>query len=179
MSRGILHWWPLAPALLILYLGGSSFIEEYPRATQRASAPGSVQTAPDSLLAFIHAGLKSDSLSRTGSGSSPTEPSADSSARLLASLRKFPNRENPSRPIHGPNFSAEHAKAGPKIEPPLRKFVLKGTVGNEVATISDHTGRKLIVKVGDGVDSAVVLSIEANKVILKDRAGKFELLQEK
>ena len=151
----------MAPALLILYLGGNAFIGSYPRAPHRSTDQGSRASGPDSLLAFIHDGIKSDSLTRN------------------ASINAVPARENPFRPIHGPNFAAEHAQSGPKIEPPARKYVLKGTVGFEVATIADHTGRKLIVKVGDGVDSAVVVSIEPNKVILKDRAGKFELLQEK
>lgn len=162
MNRGLFHWWPLAPALLVLYLGGTSFVEDYPRASHRSFDQGSHRTGPDSLLAFIQAGFKTDS--------------AD---KVSAAAGKIMDRDNPFRPIHGPNYAAEHAATGPKVEPPLRKFILKGTVGNEVATITDHTGRKLIVKVGEGVDSAVVLSIESNKVILKDRAGKFELLQEK
>jgi hypothetical protein len=65
------------------------------------------------------------------------------------------------------------------VPPPPRRFQLKGTVGTNVATITDGAGRKRIVKVGDAVDSAEVISIEPNKVILKDRAGKFELLPER
>ncbi len=180
MSRGIFHWWPLAPAMLVLYLGGASFIENFPRASHRSQDQGSRTSGPDSLLAFIRLGIKSDSAAAFDSTTHPeAKPVPDSSGKVKVVRVQNPNRENPFRPARGPNYAADHAATGPRVEPPLRKYVLKGTVGNEVATISDHTGRKLIVKVGEGVDSAVVLSIESNKVILKDRAGKFELIQEK
>jgi hypothetical protein len=52
-------------------------------------------------------------------------------------------------------------------------------VGRDVATIANHAGQKMIVKAGDRIDSAEVVSIEPNRVVLKDRAGKFELQTEK
>jgi hypothetical protein len=63
--------------------------------------------------------------------------------------------------------------------PPPRDYHLKGTVGRDVATIVADGGRKHIVKTGDRVDSAEVVSIEPNKVVLKDRAGRFELYLER
>jgi hypothetical protein len=158
MSRGLMHWWPILPALVILYFGGSAFMEGYPESTHRALDFNSRSRGPDSLIAFIEAGRHSDS--------------------LLSSLRGK-TADNPFRPVHGSANSGDKPAPGPRPDPPFRKFILRGTVGTEVATITDRGGHKLIVKVGDGVDSATVISIEPNKVVLKDRAGKFELLQEK
>jgi hypothetical protein len=48
-----------------------------------------------------------------------------------------------------------------------------------VATIANAAGQRVIVKAGDQIDSAEVISIEPNRVIMKDRAGRFELQTEK
>lgn len=66
----------------------------------------------------------------------------------------------------------------PKRKPPSRNYQLQGTVGNEVATIIDLSGQGNIVKPGDTVDSAKVISIKPGKVILRDRAGRFEIKME-
>ena len=155
MKENLLRWWPILPALLILYLGGASFVEKYPRTSLRRADRSTGAGARDSLLAFIRAG--------------DTEGKPDSAADPS---------DNPFRAIHQPR-PAGQSPAAPKAEPPPRRYVLKGTVGSNVATITNNSGQKQIVKVGDSIDSAEVVSIEANKVVLKDRGGRFELLNEK
>lgn len=148
-----LHFWPAAPALLILWLGASSFVEKYPRAQERR-ADRFAGGGPDSLLAWARLSAAADTVN-------PSES------------------ENPFRPIHAPRPSGPAVAGGMRLEPPPRRYVLKGTVGTDVATIANHAGQRMIVKVGDAIDSAEVVSIEASKVILKDRAGRFELQLEK
>lgn len=154
MSDGVRRWWPALPAALILYLGGSDFIARYPhaqvRAAERLSGGG-----PDSLLAIARA-FAADTV-RTSAAAA----------------------DNPFRPIHPPKAEGRPASAVVHIEPPPRRYVLKGTVGRDVATIANNAGQKMIVKAGDRIDSAEVISIEPNHVILKDRAGKFDLQTEK
>ncbi|MDB5105829.1 MAG: hypothetical protein JWP91_3518 [Fibrobacteres bacterium] len=155
MRDRLLHWWPALPALLILYLGGSSFLEKYPRSQGRSANLFARSGGPDSLLAFVRKGAAAVA------DTVPADPSL-----------------NPFRPIHAPRPAGQSPTA-PQAEPPPRRYVLKGTVGSNVATITNNAGQKLIVKIGDRIDSAEVISIEANKVVLKDRAGRFELLNEK
>jgi hypothetical protein len=152
MSEALRRGWPILPAALILYWGASDFVARYPHAQGRR-AERLAGTAPDSLLAIALAAA-------ADSSRAPEVPA-----------------ENPFRPIHPPK-AAEPA-AAVHVEPPPRKYVLKGTVGRDVATIANGAGQRVIVKAGDRIDSAEVISIEPNRVILKDRAGKFELQTEK
>ena len=155
MNAGWRAWWPAFPAALILYWGASDFIDRYPRAVERP-AERLAGGGPDSLLAFARA-FAADTV--------PPQAS---------------NPDNPFRPIHPPKPVA--APGGPgmvRTEPPPRKYVLRGTVGRDVATIANNSGQKMIVKAGDRIDSAEVVSIEPNRVVLKDRAGKFELQTQK
>jgi hypothetical protein len=154
MSGGWRSWWPALPAALILYWGASDFAARYPQPRERRAERLS-GSGPDSLLAF---------------------------ARALAADTAAPAAEpaNPFRPIHpGKSQAGASAAALVRMEPPPRRYVLKGTVGRDVATIANNAGQKMIVKAGDRIDSAEVVSIEPNRVILKDRAGKFELQTEK
>ncbi|MDB5049720.1 MAG: hypothetical protein JWO30_2791 [Fibrobacteres bacterium] len=156
MKDKLWHWWPALPAGLILYLGGASFLEKYPRIAERSADRFVGTGGPDSLLAYVRQGSHPSAI-----------PAADSSDPS----------DNPFRPIRAPR--AESQAHAVKLDPPPRHYVLKGTVGTNVATITNNAGLKQIVKVGDGIDSAEVVSIETNKVILKDRAGKFELIFQK
>jgi hypothetical protein len=152
----LLQWWPIIPALVILYFGGAGFLEKYPRMAERRSDRAIGPGRPDSLLAYVRSAVRS-----ADTGSTVPDPAG-----------------NPFRPLHQPRPASQSANA-PRLEPPPRRFVLRGTVGNNVATITNGAGLKQIVKVGDRIDSAEVISIEANKVVLKDRAGKFDLLNQK
>lgn len=152
MTDKLWQWWPALPACLILYLGAASFVEKYPQETERHAERSAQGNRPDSLLAYVRRSFDAPA------------PAGDSS-------RDF---ENPFRPIHTPK--PEGQVQAVKLDPPPRRYVLKGTVGNNVATITNNAGLRQIVKVGDPIDSAEVVSIETNKVILKDRAGKFELI---
>ena len=156
MRDKLLQWWPVAPALVILYLGGAGFLEKYPRAAARRADRAIGSGTPDSLLAYVKSGVRG-----ADTASAVPDPA-----------------DNPFRPIHQPRPAGQAANA-PRLAPPPRHYVLRGTVGNNVATITNGAGQKQIVKVGDSIDSAEVVSIEANKVVLKDRGGKFELLNQK
>ncbi|HKP97693.1 MAG TPA: hypothetical protein VJ385_18270 [Fibrobacteria bacterium] len=153
MKERLWDWWPALPACLILYLGGASFLEKYPQATERRADRFAGAGGPDSLLAFVRKG---------------TDPAAS---------RDSAAADNPFRPIRAP--LSESRGQAVKAEPPPRRYVLKGTVGTNVATIANNSGLKQIVKVGDSIDSAEVVSIETNKVVLRDRGGKFELIFQK
>jgi len=154
MSDGLRRWWPALPAALILYWGGADFVDRYPQ-TQGRPAERLSRGAPDSLLAIAR-GFAADTAQATAA---PVE--------------------NPFRPIHAPKPKGPGGLAAVHLEPPPRKYVLKGTVGRDVATIANAAGQRVIVKAGDQIDSAEVISIEPNRVIMKDRAGKFELQTEK
>jgi|GEM_PF-6072422 len=54
-------------------------------------------------------------------------------------------------------------------------IVLKGTVGDQAATLADPMGRKAIVRVGDSWDSSKVIEIMPGKVRLRDRHGIYEI----
>ena len=111
MSGGLRRLWPALPAALILYWVGSDFIERYPREQARAAERLS-SGGPDSLLAIARAFA------------------ADTGRPSLASP------DNPFRPIHAPKPQGQAAASAIHIEPPPRKYVLKGTVGRDVATIA-------------------------------------------
>lgn len=153
------RWWPAAPAILILYLGGVSFVEKFPRMTPHRAARPAGSLAPDSLLASIRS--VATQASETAGSDTSHQPAA---------------RVDPFRPMHKPRPAGVSGRKAVRSVPPPRNFVLKGTVGDNVATISDNSGRGRIVKAGDRIDSAEVVAIEPDKVILRDRAGKFELL---
>lgn len=160
MSEFLRRWWPALPALIIAWLGGSAFVEKYPRPAEGSQGRAAAAQGPDSLLDGFRRKLAA------------TSPAAGDSAALKA--------DDPFRPIRALRPVAERRPGGRMtVPPPPRNFLLKGTVGSKVATIANQAGHKYIVKVGETIDSAVVISIEANKVVLKDRAGKFELFQER
>lgn len=161
MSEFLRRWWPALPALVIAWFGGSAFVEKYPRPAEGGRGRAAAAQGPDSLLDGFRRKL-----------AATATVSGDTAAR--------PAPENPFRPIRAPRPSSESRPGGRMIAPPPpRNYLLKGTVGTNVATIANNAGQRLIVKVGDTIDSAVVVSIESNKVILKDRAGKFELIQDR
>jgi hypothetical protein len=156
VKSGLLRWWPALPAALIIYLGADSFVSQYPTFSDRRAARASASAAPDSLLAMARRAADEDSARET---------------------RPASMKDNPFRTSTPRSGGKHHGKPPPP--PPPRNYMLKGTVGNNVATITNSTGQKLILKIGDWVDSAQVVSIEANKVVLKDRGGTFELMMEK
>lgn len=144
--------WPALPALAIAWFAGASFMEKYPRRPEAARSHAAALRGPDSLLLRFRRELAEDS--------------AADSAR---------DPGNFFRPIRAPRPVAENRPGGMVVPPPPRNFQLNGTVGREVATITNNSGGKRIVRIGDTVDSAQVISIEPNKVVLRDRAGRFEL----
>ena len=154
--------WPVLPAMAILYVGGTSFVEKYPRAAERRVGAARRHRSTGFPAGLHPIGIDGCDL-RGFRGKRGCKPVPGG---------------NPFRPLHPPRPAAQSGSYV-KADPPARGFVLKGTVGNNVATIANNSGQKQIVKVGDRIDSAEVVSIEANKVVLKDRGGRFELLNDK
>ncbi len=98
-----------------------------------------------------------------------------------ATASSLPDSVSPKtlrNPFRLPMMATTTASAGasrPAAPPPPRSYILHGMVGGRVATISDNSGRKRIVAVGDRLDSAEVVAIDEQTVTLRDRAGRFEL----
>ena len=59
--------------------------------------------------------------------------------------------------------------------PPPRPWRATGRVGELAAVLTSNDGRILVVKSGSSVDSATVVSIGNDGVVLEDRAGRFVL----
>jgi hypothetical protein len=160
MTALLRSWWPALPALLILWFGGAAFVEKYPRRADSGKTRSTAFQGQDSLLLQFKKQLESD-------------------RRALADTGTRAAVDNVFRPIRPPRPEGASRPGAMTVPPPPRRFQLKGTVGRNVATILDGSGRKQILKVGDTIDSAEVIAIEPNKVTLKDRAGRFELLPER
>ncbi len=165
MMAGIRQWWPALPALVIAWFGSVSFVEKYPRAPGGIRGRTVAAHGPDSLLESFRREIAAESLGHMGKAGD-----------ILASAGA---PADPFRPIRAHRPAGEGRPGAVSVPPPPRRYQLNGTVGTNVATITNNSGQKLIVKVGDPVDSAIVVSIETNKVVLKDRAGRFELLLER
>ena len=163
MNTNIRPWLYWIPGLILLILGMKSFVEKLPPFHLENSTQQKVTDQKDHLLDKIKSQIHShqiDSLNREKGLSQNKEPIND-----------------PFRSYH-PKPLISATSAIPKGQPPFRNFLLSGTIGNSVATISNQKGKKIIVKVGDAVDSATVIFIEPNKVSLQDRAGNFEISRE-
>lgn len=59
------------------------------------------------------------------------------------------------------------------VPPPPRPWKATGRVGERAAVLSNPDGRVLVVASGARVDSASVVSIGTDGVVLEDRAGRF------
>ncbi len=156
MTERLKKSWTLLPAAAILYFGIQHFLEKLPPASARSAVRGPVSENSDTLLLRFAREFRNH---------------GDTAGQ-------FAPMDNPFHGVRLPPAPGTSA-AKPKPEPPQRKLVLKGTVGSEVATITGRTGISRIVRIGDDIDSATVISISANRVTLKDRAGKFELTADK
>jgi hypothetical protein len=147
-------WWPIVGVAWLIYLFANILISKYPH-------------SENGIRTYVTNGSGVDSILN--------EVKKNSQAKILDSVG---NQRNPFVDYHGFG-NTSHVVHAPPAPPPPRHYVLKGTIGEKVATITNNAGRKNIVKVGDKIDSAFVLSIAPNRVELKDRAGTFELLLEK
>ncbi len=63
----------------------------------------------------------------------------------------------------------------PMLPPPPRLWSSTGRVGQRAAVLTASDGRILVVSDGSQVDSAVVVSIGSDGVVLEDRGGRFVL----
>ena len=141
-------WAPPAAALAVLILGLRAFLREYPR----ASVPGPRGPGFGGAL----------SATRHFQPESLDAGIADDSAPSPDPFRLRPAASHP---------------AGPRapLPPPARKWTLKGTAGDAVATVLDSVGGKHLLRVGDSLGGARVLEVHAQRVRMRDAAGDFEL----
>lgn len=88
--------------------------------------------------------------------------------------------EAPRDPFYGqrPRTQPKETLYRPPAPPPRRQYVLRGTVGDRVATLLDSVGTKHIVRKGGKIGSATLIGIDGDRVRLRDAAGTFELLLE-
>jgi hypothetical protein len=147
-------WWPALLAIWMVYICANVLTKNYPHLSKPIGKNAQDVMGIDSVLTAIKNNQVDKSMDSLQIGRDP-----------FGNGRHFANV-----------VSVTHAPSAP---PPPRHYILKGTIGDKVATITNNAGRKNIVKVGDKIDSAFVLSIAPNRVELKDRAGTFELLLQK
>ncbi len=58
---------------------------------------------------------------------------------------------------------------------PPRPQRLMGIVGQEVATVIDHMGQSVLVRIGEKVDSSTLVSIKNDWVQFRDKGGLYKL----
>lgn len=123
------------------------------------SAPPSDSRRPDS-------GLQSDSSAGPDSGLRESGgPAAGAASRA----------PNPFRLAERPKPRSAAVVRAPAPPPPPRLYRLQGTVGSDVAILTDNQGRRHLLRRGETLDSAEVVEIGPNRVRLRDRAGTFEV----
>jgi hypothetical protein len=71
--------------------------------------------------------------------------------------------------------STNPVSIGPAQPLPPRPWMATGRVGQRAAVLTATDGRILVVSDGSRVDSAVVVSIGSDGVVLEDRGGRFVL----
>lgn len=97
----------------------------------------------------------------------PTTLAADS---LVVPRDPFGLPTESVAPRKGPrSASTDH------VQPPPRPWKATGRVGERAAVLTATDGRILVVKGGTQVDSAIVVSIGNDGVVLEDRGGRFLL----
>lgn len=86
----------------------------------------------------------------------------------------YRNPFTPYRPAAPPGPSLPRA-AAPALPPPARPWRVTGLVGTRAAVLAGGDGTSRVVSPGERVDSARVVSIDRDGVVLEDRGGKFRI----
>ncbi len=169
---------PMLVAAWLFWMGITDLLTLWPEDTKRIQGQRSSQRSP--LLDLL--GSESQRLEfkqgiAADSGLQVHGMIPGSGASVAKAAR---GAGGPFRLVGGAEQAKNTRSAGwrPPPPPPSRRFVLKGTVGTEVATVGLASGRSVIVRVGDRVDSAEVLQINPGRIVLRDRAGRFELVRD-
>lgn len=113
---------------------------------------------------------RTDSVKRVDPAFLDLSISAPESDSMVAPNDPFglpPEVPNPPSRAPGPVVS--------DAPPPPRVWHATGRVGERAAVLTSMDGRILVVSGGSRVDSATVVSIGNDGVILEDRAGRFNL----
>ena len=84
---------------------------------------------------------------------------------------------NPFQTRSRPGYDAGTSHS--KMPSPVRRWKLKGTAGNVVATLVDSAGVKHLMRTGDSAGGVRVLDVHPSHVTMQDEAGRFELGLEK
>lgn len=113
---------------------------------------------------------KTDSVKRVDSGLLYAPLSAREPDSFVVPADPFGLPPEPSN--SAPRFSGPVV---PDAAPPPRIWRSTGRVGERAAVLTAADGRILVVSGGSRVDSATVISIGNDGVVLEDRAGRFNL----
>jgi len=141
---------PWIIALIALSVGVLAYVKKYP--AQTLSLRAQPQWENDSLFSTLDRLILE----------APALPIPDPAA-----IRN--PFQAPSRPAAG-NENQKHVMTSS-----LRKWKLKGTAGNSVATVLDSAGVKHLMRVGDTLGGVRVLEVHPSRVSMQDEAGRFEL----
>jgi len=147
------QWYVLASVILIYWISGS-FISKYPSPVDEV--PQTVKTIKEdeSTLNTIQ-GIKDK-------------------RSLLDADSTFSDQEDPFRSSKAKK-RIKARKRKKAYSTPARNYKLRGINNSKTAILINSAGRSVFVQVGDQIDSAEVVGITSDKVILKDRGGKFEI----
>ena len=151
--RYVLNRWYIPISVMLAYWIAASFIVKYPAGMGGIAGKARSFQAEESILKTIEAIKKKRN--KLGLDSS-------------LSLGGDPFRSVKSTPYR-------RVKGGRKTIAPVRKYKLMGITNDKTAILVNNAGYNVIVEVGDAIDSAIVVSITSNKVILRDQGGTFEI----
>lgn len=114
---------------------------------------------------------------KTGATSTDSVIRIDDLAAPDTSFAEFDSSTRATDPFGLPPIAASSRPStiGPAIPPPPRPWTATGRVGQRAAVLTAFDGRILVVSDGSRVDSAVVVSIGTDGVVLEDRGGRFVL----
>lgn len=101
----------------------------------------------------------------------------DDLAALDTSFAELDSTSRATDPFGLPPASAasKPTSIGPAVPAPPRPWTATGRVGQRAAVLTATDGRILVVSDGSRVDSALVVSIGPDGVVLEDRGGRFVL----
>ena len=136
--------WPWLVALILMTVGLRSWIHKYPRRAGPEARDGQGRDGKDTLFSLLPV--------------SHAVENTDTTATVDSALRK-----NPFRKVGEEGYAHPVSPTTPVS--PLRKWILKGTAGDAVATVLDSVGAKHLLRTGDTLGGMRVLEIHPSRVL--------------
>ncbi len=149
--------WPLWISMAILFYGMQLFFQKYPNKLPVFKSDQAQNLHEDSLDRLL---------------TQLTRDTVFSSLTFSDTL----SRKNPFHSDISLNRVVNHSNPVELVKlQPMRSLKLKGTAGNQIASLIDSLGVKHLMKVGDSIAGIRILEIRSDRVFLQDASGKFEL----